>query len=171
MMAKTTGPRRLGALAATVVVYCVTMALAVAVAADCRIFELESPDPQTLRLKDGEHVIASKAITGGKVEVKVVVRGKDISPAQLYLGGKPMKLTAEDRVPKDIGECLGGNKRSAVFAPVDWLSSAARGLLDLVETPVEAFKGKCTYKCSCNQNTCCCLANCGGSTGVGCAGY
>ena len=165
--ARTRGPIK---LALTLMVYCATMTAAVLVAADCKVFDLESPDPGTLSLKDGEHVIASTATPGGKVEVRVVVKGKDISDNQLYLGGKLMRPTPEARVPGDIQPCL-GIKKTEMPSPIGWIASAATAVRNVVEAPVEARSPKCRFKCSCNQNTCCCIAFCGGGSGVGCAGY
>jgi hypothetical protein len=157
-------------LAATIGVYCAAMAVAVVVAADCKVFEMATPDPATLKLPDGEHVIGSVATPGGKIEARVVVKGKDISNNQLYLAGKAMRSSAQSQVPNDIRECL-GIKKTALLEATGWLTSAAGALRDLIETPVEARDTRCTYKCSCNQNTCCCIAFCGAGTGVGCAGY
>ena len=148
---------------------CCVAAVAVTYAADCRLVEMNVPDPEAMSLKDGEHVIASVASRGGKIEARVVVKGNTISANQYYLAGKPMRTTPQEKIPTDIRECLGIKKAAATVAP-NWLASAALALRDWVEPPLDA-RVRCTVKCTCNQNTCCCLANCGGSTGVGCSGF
>jgi hypothetical protein len=161
---------RFGKLAATIAVCCAVAAGAAVVAAECKVFELTPPDPETMNLKDGEHVLASTRTPGGVVDVRVTVRGKAISPEKLYLAGKAMRDVPQEKVPRDLASCLGLRKSSAVASPLDWLASRAGALWNVVEPPLEA-RQPCRVKCSCNENTCCCLAVCGSGVGVGCAGY
>jgi hypothetical protein len=169
VMANRTRIRALAKLLGTGAIYCAAMTAAVLVAAECKTFDMETPDPETLNLKDGEHVIGSVVTPGGKIEARVVVSGKTISPNQYYLGGKQMRSVPDTRIPADIRECL-GIKRTGLPSAVGWLSSAALALRDWIEPPLEA-RGRCKVKCHCNQNTCCCLASCGDGQGVGCAGF
>jgi hypothetical protein len=157
----------IGKAVATVAIYGATMAGAVMLAAECKVFTLDVPDTDTLRLEDGEHVVASARTDKGLLEAKVVVRAKRASAAQYYIAGRLMRPTPEDRVPADVGKCLGIGKRGGLAAPVEWLGDAGRALRDFIEPPLAAFK--CRTSCHCSQTTCCCLAICGSGRGVGCA--
>ena len=155
----------IGKVAATGIVYAATMAGAILLAAECKVFTLDVPDTDTLRLEDGEHVVASARTDKGLLEAKVVVRARKASAAQYYIGGKVMRPMPEERVPADIQKCLGIGQRGAASSPVDWLGHAGRTIRDFIEPPLEAFK--CRTSCSCSQTTCCCLAICGSGRGVG----
>jgi hypothetical protein len=147
-------------------------------AGDCKVLNLDVPDPATLSLKDGNHVIASAAASRGRLEVKVTVKDKDISENQYYLGGRLMRETPESQVPKAIRECP-AMKRSAMPSVGTWLAAAFRGLWDQVEPRLEARRRVSACKVlseSCGDSiggggTCCVLVSCSGSTGFSCVGY
>ena len=162
-------PGWLRRLAIVVAVCSATMTAAVVLAEDCKLFTLDVPDTETLRLADGEHVVASTRTDKGPLEAKVVVRAGKASAAQYYIGGKLMRPTPEQRVPGDIRSCLGLEKRGGMATPLHLLGDASRSVRDFFEPPLEAFR--CRVSCHCNQNTCCCLAKCGEARGVDCVGF
>jgi hypothetical protein len=163
---------------AGLVAFAVPSATVILVAAECEVLNLNLsvPDPATLKLSDGDHVIASAPATKGRLEVKVTVKGKDISENRYYLGGRLMRNTPETAVPKEVREC-GAPKRSAFPSVQGWLASAGRALRDWLETPLEARTTPCVIldqKCGDavgGGGYCCVLVRCGGATGHYCTGY
>ncbi len=166
-MRRISGPKGWWARVATIVaMYCATTVAAVVLAAECKVFTLEVPDTETMKLEDGEHVVASARTDKGLLEAKVVVRARKAAAAEYYIGGRLMRPTPDERVPGEIQECL-GLKKAAAASPIDWLAAAGRTLHDFLEPPLLA--AKCNVSCACSQTTCCCLAKCGRGRGVGCA--
>jgi len=87
--------------------------LAAAVAPDkCKVHKLELPDPETLKLPDGEHVIASVDTENGKFEARVNVKNKVASRPRLYIGGKLLREARESEIPKDLLDCLKESERT-----------------------------------------------------------
>jgi len=118
---------------------CSTLALAVpAAAAECREYKMEHQDPNTLKLKDGEHVIASVDTVAGKLEARVSVKGKDVSDPRLFLGGKRLKDITESRIPKEVRECL--PKKTGALPSGSWIADAARSILDWIVPPAYAAR-------------------------------
>ncbi len=112
-----------------------TLALAVpAAAAECRTYKMQAPDPNTLKLKDGEHVVASVGTVAGKLEARVTVKGNDVSDPRLFLGGKPLKDITESQIRKEVRECM--QKETGALPSESWLAEAARGGELLKEIPV-----------------------------------
>ncbi len=171
-------PNLLARILAGLVAFGVPSATVVLVAAECKVLNLNLnvPDPGTLKLSDGDHVIASAPATKGRLEVKVTVKGKDISENRYYLGGRLMRNTPESEAPKEVREC-DAPKRSAFPSVQGWLASAGRALRDWIETPLEARTTPCvilSQRCGDRiggGGTCCVLVRCGDGTGLSCVGY
>ena len=104
------------------------LTLAAAVAPDkCKVHKLELPDPDTLKLSDGEHVIASTDTENGKFEARVDVKNRVASKPRLYIGGKLLREAPESQIPKDMLDCLKESERTA------WTPGS------LVDTTAHAF--------------------------------
>jgi len=73
---------------------------------NCKAHRLDFPDPGTLKLSDGEHVIAAGDTRDGKFEVRVTVKDKVASKPRLYIGGRLMRPISESQIPKDLRDCL-----------------------------------------------------------------
>jgi hypothetical protein len=157
------------------VLVCFTLGLigpvgAGAAAVQCNTRPLGLPDPDTLNLPDGEHVIGQADTVHGRLEAHVIVKNKVASGPIFFIRGKQLQDTPASRVPKDILDCL-YQKKSALPSE-SWYANAISSTLDWIESPAEAKAAKCTVlSSSCNQNTCCALVDCGGRRGVGCASY
>jgi len=147
-----------------------TLALAHNAAAQCSPpLNLIVPDTDTLKLKDGEHVIASAAHAKGLLEVRVKVKGGVASEPQYFLGGKLLNVTPQSKVNKDILECLKKH-----LPPGASLSSLTDRILDLfVQT---AYARGCVavvdaVECRDSVGQCCALAHCGSYYAIQCASY
>ena len=148
-----------------------TVGLSVAVAAKCVSVTVEVPEPAELNLQDGDHVIASANTERGKFEARVQVRGKVASAPRFYIGGRLLNNTPEAQVPSDLRSCLKEAHRASL-PPTGWLDRMTRSVQEwLVPTVHAKAKIKCVVTASCNQNTCCALATCGGHQAVSCVGY
>src|SRR5690242_18272185 len=89
-----------------VVLMLACLTIAAAVAPDkCKVHKLELPDPNTLKLPDGEHVIASADTENGKFEARVNVKNKVASKPRLYIGGMLLREARESEIPKDLLDC------------------------------------------------------------------
>lgn len=64
------------------VLACLTLTAAVG-SNTCKVHKLELPDPDTLKLPDGEHVIASVDTENGKFEARVSVKNRIASKPPL----------------------------------------------------------------------------------------
>jgi len=145
-----------------------SLALAHTAAAQCKPFILESPDTDTLKLKDGEHVIASAAHPKGKLEVRVNVKGGVASEPQFFLAGKLLNVTSQSKVNKDILECF--KKEMPAGAS---LSSLTDRIFDLFVQTADARVPKCIVFVECRDSVgqCCALACCGSQCAIRCADY
>jgi hypothetical protein len=92
---------------------CFTLAAAVPPVDRCKAHKLEIPDPGTLKLADGEHVIASVDTENGKFEARVSVKNKVASKPRFYIGGKLLNPARESEIPKEFRDCLKEAQRSA----------------------------------------------------------
>lgn len=102
---------------------CITLAVAIPAATDCKIYKLEVPDPVSLKLPDGEHTIAAVATDHGRFEARVNVKNKVASEPYYFLGGKLLKETRESEVPAELRDCLKKELTSSISG--DWLEKAA----------------------------------------------
>ena len=122
----------------------------------CKTYRLEVPDPAELKLKDGEHVIASTPTGDGSLEARVTVKGGVSSQPRIYIGGKLFEKTAESNVPADVRECLKSAQR-AQSAPSpfgDSHGSLASPVLSLVANTAYS-KTKCVVLSSgCGKRAC-----------------
>ncbi len=150
-----------------VVAVCLAAGLAVVVAAECKVGRVELPDPTTLKLPDGDHVIGSADTERGRFEARVTVRGKVMSDPRYFIGGRPLQLTPESQAPKDIMQCIQESRQAAALSG-SWLSRIASSTRDWLEAPVYAWRGKCTVLPSCSQTTCCALVKCADARAVWC---
>jgi hypothetical protein len=148
---------------------CLTLGLAGSAAAQCNPFILNAPDPDSLKLKDGEHVIASAAHAKGKLEVRVNVKGGVASEPQFFLGGKLLNKTPESKVAKPILDCL-----KKQLPPGGSISSSTDHIFDLfVQTAYARGCKPIVYGVECHDATsqCCALACCGNQCAIQCAYY
>jgi hypothetical protein len=102
-------------------------ALSVFAADPCKTSKLKVPDPATLNLKDGEHVIAAVETPNGKFEARVNVKGKVVSEPQFLIGGKALSKTPESQVPADLRECVKSAQQAqnAASPSGSWLGNVA----------------------------------------------
>jgi hypothetical protein len=119
------------------------LALMVFAADQCKTFKLEVPDPATLNLKDGEHVIAAVETDHGKFEARVIVKDKVASEPRLFIGRKLLEETPESRIPRPTRDCLESAEKAqnAAFSCGSWLGNAARPTLDWIVPATYAVKG------------------------------
>jgi hypothetical protein len=171
MMAQWIRSRR-ATVAGTVAAVLLTIGAGAAVLVECGAVTLEVPDASTLRLKDGEHTIASTMTEWGRFEAKVTVKGRAISEPVYSMGGKVMKPAPESRVPPATLACLKGDDRQpAQDDPEDlgtWGAPPERA-----DPPVAA---RCKVTSSCVKaigggGYCWARANCGGHIGYGFSTY
>jgi len=92
------------------------MAAAVSAITECNVFKLSIPDPQTLKLKDGVHVIAASDTEQGKFEARVTAKSGVVSSPLYFLGGKLLKDVPESEVPASNRECVANAEKSAASA-------------------------------------------------------
>ena len=147
---------------------CLTLALAGPAAAQCTPFKLDAPDPDSLKLPDGEHVIAAAAHAKGKLEVRVNVKGGVASGPQFFLAGKLLNVTPQSKVDKSILECL-----KKELPPGASLSSLTDRIFDLFVQTADARVPKCVVYVECRDavGQCCALACCGSQCAIRCADY
>jgi len=107
----------------------IVLALTVpAVAQECKVSGLDVPDPSTLNLKDGEHVIASADTVAGKLEARVTVKNKVVSSPWVFLDGKPLNKITEAQIPKEVLPCM----KKAESPSGSWLANAASSTADWI---------------------------------------
>ena len=141
------------------------LTLAAAVAPDkCKVHKLELPDPDTLKLPDGEHVIASADTENGKFEARVNVKNKVASKVRLYVGGKLLSEARESEIPKDFLDCLkesektgsnsGGlvNTTARAFASVSPPTATCTAVAECVKGPWGGYA--CAGQVCCTGNGC-----------------
>lgn len=109
-----------------------------------KTYELNVPDAATLKLKDGVHTIAAVKMETGKLEVRVRVKGIEISENEFWANGKLLKEMPESSIPKDLRRCLTPAKAS--LAPGTLVEEAARVLSGWLEREAEARNTRCVYK-------------------------
>lgn len=103
---------------------CLTLAVAIPAATDCKTYKLEVPDPASLKLPDGEHTIAAVATDHGRFESRVNVKNKVASEPHYFIGGKLLIETRESEVPADLRDCLKKELKTSSVSG-DWLEKAA----------------------------------------------
>jgi len=145
---------------------CLTLAAAVA-PETCKVHKLELPDPATLKLPDGEHVIASVDTENGKFEARVNVKNKVASKARLYVGGKLLSEARESEIPKDLLDCLkesektGSNSESLVntkahafawVSPPTATTTTCTAVAECVKGPFGGYA--CAGQVCCTGNGC-----------------
>ena len=150
---------------------CLTLGLAVPAAAECKTYKLDIPDTDTLKLPDGEHVIASVAHEKGRLEVRVNVKSGVVSERQFFLGGKLLTKKAEAQVSKPILDCL-----KKLLPPGSSIAdSGHKGhMFDWIVPTVYAAAPKCVLNgisCRDSVGQCCALVCCGDQCAIRCASY
>jgi hypothetical protein len=138
---------------------CLTLALAVPASAQCKQYKLELPDLDTLKLKDGEHVVGAVETENGKLEARVTVKGKVVSDPILFIGGKRMQEVPESQIPKSVLDCM-----KAELPSGSWLANAADNTLDWIVP--KAYARACrnwVIRSGCDGKICCAVACCASS--------
>jgi len=92
---------------------CLTIVAAVSAITDCNVFKLSVPDPQTLKLKDGEHVIAAADTEHGKFEARVTAKSGVVSSPLYFIGGKLLKDFPESEVPAPTRDCVASAEKAS----------------------------------------------------------
>jgi hypothetical protein len=136
--------------------------------------EVDIPELHAANIGNGHHVVARANTPRGELQVRVTVKGKQISEPNFYIGQKRMKRTSMRRVPKDIRDCLDTSQKKVGSSAITQL--AFMGPLEKLRlySPRAdiAFRGRCTVTAKCNQSICCALAKCGGGAdAVWCVGF
>jgi len=130
-------------------------ALAVFAADPCKTIKLEVPDPATLNLKDGEHVIAAAETPNGRLEAHVSVKGKAVSAPRYSIGGRALREASESQIPSEFRDCLkSAQKAQNVAAPSEnRLAIAARPALSfgLVAPTASAKTAVCVVIATCGK--------------------
>ena len=146
----------------------VVFAAALVSAADpCKVHKLEVPDPKTLKLGEGENVIASVDTERGKFEARVNVKNKLASEPRYFLGGKLLKETPESKVPKAQRDCLKNAERGA-SAYEDELKSSGRQAMSWVAPAAYTPARRCDVYVGCDDRGCCAFALCSGQGFIYC---
>lgn len=105
-----------------VVLACFTLTIPSASADEpCNPSRVDFVDPRTETLTDGEHVIGAVDTKDGKFEVRVTVKNKVASKAQLFIGGRLMRPVSQSQIPKDVLDCL---KKAQLRAATTSVNSA-----------------------------------------------
>lgn len=151
---------------------CLPLGLAVPVAAEtpvrCDTGQLELPDLDTLKLPDGEHMIAKSESVNGKLEARVGVKGKIVSDPIFYIRGMRLQKTPESGVPKPILECL--KKGKGASSCDSWFANAVRSTLDWMVPAAEARTRRCRMIGSgCDDRICCATVCCSSACDTECA--
>jgi hypothetical protein len=110
--------------------FCLTLAVAIPAATDCKTYKLEVPDPASLKLRDGEHTIASMATDHGRFEARVTVKNEVASEPHYYIGGKLLKETPESEIPANLRDCLNKERKTSSISG------------DRIEKAVPASRGR-----------------------------
>jgi hypothetical protein len=119
----------------------VTLAGSAASPCSSKTYELNVPDPATLKLKDGEHVIAAVGTDHGKLEVRVQVKGGVISDNEFWANGKRLKEGQESDLRPEVLKCM--KTLGASLPPSEgWVAEAARAASSLIENSAEAKNNK-----------------------------
>lgn len=143
----------------------------------CKSIKLEIPDPKTLKLRDGDHVIAAVDTERGKLEARVNVKNNVAAEPRYFWGGKPLKDTPESEVPESLRDCLKNAGRTASASGNSFRTSAHHAMGWTAPASYVPPVGSClitSYGCS--GGFCCASATCyrsGGGSGYGfkCVAY
>jgi hypothetical protein len=165
--------KSMGVLQVLALLCCLTLAVAIPAATDCKTYKLEVPDPASLKLSEGEHTIAGVATDHGRFEARVTVKNKEISEPHYFLGGKLLKPTPESEVPGDLRDCLKKDlKRSAISGHL-WENPTAASTRWMPASYVPEPTAVCYTNVSCGapnffgRRQCCAAAYCRFSDGSG----
>jgi hypothetical protein len=157
------------AMLRVLVLICMTIGLTVPVmaeppAAQCNSGKLQLPNLDSVKLPDGDQVVAAIETEHGKLEARVKVKEGDVSDLTYSIRGKLLAETPESKVPKAVRACW-NNKRAA--AGPTWSAS----IMDLIISPAEA-KLRCIARVvgsGCDDTICCARACCGNKCATWCS--
>ncbi len=102
-----------------------------------KTYELTVPDPATLHLKDGSHVIASLNTEHGKLEVRVRVKGGVVSDDGFWANGRRLREGKESDLKPELLKCL-KEQHASLSSSEGWIATTARVVSSLVEHSAEA---------------------------------
>jgi hypothetical protein len=141
----------------------------------CKVQRIDLPDFATMKLPDGEHVIAGANTEKGKLEVRVVVKKDMVTGPDFYIGGKRLKRTPAERIKPPLLDCLEEGlqcpPRQATAPPSDgWFSTAVQGMFAWILPSAEARFFRCyVMSTSCYDNDCCVATCCSSDRSFECA--
>ena len=119
---------------------------------DSKSFEISAPDASTLKLTDGLHTIAKAKAPHGEFEVRVRVKGSEISENEFWANGKPLGAKLDPKTPPEFVKCL--KEQKVQLSDVGFAEEMLRAFSGLVEHAAEAKNSRpCMYKvtASCYQ--------------------
>ena len=112
---------------------------------DSKSFEISVPDASTLKLTDGLHTIAKTRAPHGEFEVRVRVKGNEISENEFWANGKHLGAKLDPKTPPEFVKCL--KEQRVQISEVGFAEEMLRALSGLVEHAAEAKASKaCKYK-------------------------
>jgi hypothetical protein len=118
---------------------------------DSKSFEIPVPDASTLKLAEGVHTIAKAKAPHGEFEVRVRVKGSEISENEFWANGKRLGAKLDAKTPPEFVKCL--KEQKVQISDVGFAEEMLRALSGLVEHSAEAKNTKCVLKvtASCYQ--------------------
>lgn len=115
-----------------------------AASCDSKLFEVAVPDASTLKLKDGEHTIAKARAPHGEFEVRVRVKGSEISENEFWANGKHLGAKLDPKTPPEFVKCL--KEQKVKVASASFAEEMFRSLSNLVEERADARNTRCVLK-------------------------
>ncbi len=111
---------------------------------DSSSFKIPVPDASTLKLADGLHTIAKAKAPHGEFEVRVRVKGNEISENEFWANGKRLGEKLDPKTPPEFVKCL--KEKKVQISAVGFAEEMFRALSGLVEHPAEAKNTRCVYE-------------------------
>lgn len=111
---------------------------------DSKSFEISVPDASTLKLKDGVHTIAKARAPHGEFEVRVRVKGTEISENEFWANGKHLGQKLDPKTPPEFVRCL--KEQNVKISSAGWAEEMLQSLSGLVEHAAEARNTRCVLK-------------------------
>jgi hypothetical protein len=126
------------------VAFVLAVPAAAADSCDAKSFEISAPDASTLKLPDGVHTIAKAKAPHGEFEVRVTVKGKEISENEFWANGKRLGQKLDPKTPPEFVKCL--KEQKVQVSEAGFAEEMLRALSGLVEHTAEAKASACVYK-------------------------